>query len=149
MLDGRIAEMGTYADLMSSGGALSKLVEEHTAEEHDQKDDEHIVVREEQELKQEKIEVEAESTPEKPAVALIADEERETGAVSWSTYRRYIAACGGVWKTPLFLAAMLLAQASKVGTSILLGYWSEDSIPGWDQGRCEFFEEGVFASSSC
>ena len=47
---------------------------------------------------------------------------------------------GRMWKVPLFLGALVLAQSSNVGTTILLGKWSESStpglgIPGWTRDQ--------------
>ena len=47
----------------------------------------------------------------------------------------------GMWKMPVFLIALLLEQAANVGTTVLLGKWSESATPGlgvkgWDRSDC-------------
>jgi hypothetical protein len=58
-------------------------------------------------------------------------------------YSSYISAMGGGWKMPSFMLAMVLAQASNVATTVLLGKWSESSTPGlgiagWTRSDCTF-----------
>ena len=56
MLDGRVAEIGSYAQLMAAEGALAKLVQEHVADPHQAEDDaDEINPKEEQEIKNEKV----------------------------------------------------------------------------------------------
>ena len=48
----------------------------------------------------------------------------------------------GLWRMPLFLATLVLAQGANVGTTILLGKWSESGspglgVPGWSRSDCE------------
>lgn len=40
MLDGKVAEIGSYAELMAAEGALAKLVQEHVADPHQAEDGE-------------------------------------------------------------------------------------------------------------
>jgi hypothetical protein len=41
---------------------------------------------------------------------------------------------GGMWKAPLFLFALVCAQAANVGSTVFLGFWSGSEL-GWPQGR--------------
>lgn len=61
---------------------------------------------------------------------------------SWSVYSGYIRSMGRVWRMPLFLATLVLAQGANVGTTILLGKWSESGtpglgVPGWSRSDCQ------------
>ena len=79
------------------------------------------------------------------------DEERLTGAVTWSVYSKYIAYAGGWPIVPLFLLAMMYQGAHGgfkgderrepqcvdcflVANTIVLGLWTSSSIHGFTQG---------------
>ena len=95
MLDGKVAEIGSYAQLMAAEGALAKLVQEHVSAPHEagEKEDE-INPKEEEDIKNEKIADEriaheeavvVKREPKKVSTqsegALMMKEEREIGAV--------------------------------------------------------------------
>ena len=82
---------------------------------------------------------------------LMQDEERLTGAVSWSVYSKYVAYAGGWPIVPLFLLAMMYqgahgrfidddrrepqcADRCLVASTIVLGLWTSSSIHGFTQG---------------
>ena len=82
---------------------------------------------------------------------LMQDEERLTGAVSWSVYSKYVAYAGGWPIVPLFLLAMMhqgaqggfidderrepqCADCCLVASTIVLGLWTSSSIHGFTQG---------------
>ena len=96
MLDGRVAEIRSYAQLMAAEGALAKLVQEHVSDPHvvTEGNADKINTAEDIEIKQEKVEDERAAhdeavVPGKEAKkastalegALTMKEERETGAV--------------------------------------------------------------------
>lgn len=148
MVDGKIAEKGSYSELMAADGALAALVKEHVSNAHSVEEEQEIVANEEQDLKlehiqdetiahEEKIVKEVKKASTKSEGALMMKEEREVGAVSGKVYARYIRAMGSMYKVPVFLLCLALAQTSNVGTTVLLGKWSEQSIPGWDRSKCE------------
>jgi ATP-binding cassette subfamily C (CFTR/MRP) protein 1 len=102
MLDGRVAEIGSYAELMAAEGALAKLVQEHVSESrHEAKTEaDELNPDEEIEIKHEKIEDERTvheegAAPEKETKkastaqegALMMAEERAEGAVVSTTER--------------------------------------------------------------
>ena len=45
--------------------------------------------------------------------ALMADEERERGAVSWAIYRDYLKYAGGVYWAPIVLLLLTLSQVAQ------------------------------------
>lgn len=63
------------------------------------------------------------------------DEERETGAVSWKAYGGYIRAMGNPCWAIIILASLILGQVANVGNSLMLGFWSGQSIAGWGPGQ--------------
>lgn len=149
MVDGKIAEKGTYQELLSAGGALAKLVAEHVSEKNpgqlEEKEEVGVIeTKEDLELKEvelhEKLDEAAEDAKKNdPGALLTMKEERETGAVSLRVYKRYMQSMGSMWIAPLFLGCLMLAQAANVGTSIFLGKWSDSAIEGWSQGQCAYY----------
>ncbi len=118
--DGRVAEQGSYEQLMQ-GGALSELVKEYgnTQETSSHKEED---------------EAEEESTV-KPKSAnsavqdMMQDEERAIGAVGWQVYRDFILTSGSFSYFALLAVVLILMQATSVGTTLILGFWTSDTIP--------------------
>jgi len=131
VVDGRIAERGTYTELMANDGEFSKFITEFGSKE-DEKE------KESDDGSEGKT-----GGPEKKAVAgagIMQAEERNTGAVTWEIYRAYISAGKGIMALPLLLLALVLSQASTVLGSYWLVYWQEDK---WHQPQG--FYMGVYA----
>ncbi|KAL0958947.1 hypothetical protein HGRIS_014261 [Hohenbuehelia grisea] len=127
MDQGRIAEQGTYQDLLSAGGVFSQLIEEYGKNEGQDA----VVARGNR--------VDQPGTGDDPkdnsdTAVLMQVEERYTGAVSWSIYVQYFRYGGGIFWAPLILGLLILSQVSIVGTSVFLGFWTSSSIPGFRQG---------------
>ncbi len=155
---GRIAEQGTYAQLVANESVFAKLIEDFgtTSKDEDPVDaaDELAPVGEADDLtrpealrrltsrrtaKSEKAGAETEPVPaaveaKKPS-KLMQDEERETGAVSWNVWATYGRAMGHATLGPVLLLLYMLAQAANVGNTILLSYWTSQSIEGWVDGQ--------------
>lgn len=124
MEGGKVTEEGTYSvsisralklvenysilsakDLMKDG-VLLRLIDEHGGldqpdgnQHHRQKDDDTTKIPD---IKEEI----GKST-------LMADEERERGAVSWSIYRDYLKYAGGVYWAPIILLLLTLSQVAQ------------------------------------
>ncbi len=135
MDEGRIVEQGTYAvspisghvlhvqlltamcpqDLMTDGQAFSRLLEEYgSLEKQEEQEEEEAVVDDLQKPAAKRADSKAvvpARTPKAPG--LMQDEERVTGAVSWSVYTKYFRFAGGVWIFPLVLLWVILAQGSQ------------------------------------
>lgn len=103
MVDGAIAEIGSYSELLAADGALAKLVAEHVSESNKEAAEKDVMLEEQEEieLKQELVADELKQhvikTGEENKVpiqaegeALMLKEEREIGAVSWAVYKAYI-----------------------------------------------------------
>ncbi|KAI1798261.1 multidrug resistance-associated ABC transporter [Ganoderma leucocontextum] len=126
MDDGVIAEQGTYAELMKDGRMFSRLMEEYGSQEENK-------MEEDVEAKQEdKIPILAEVTKSTPGQKLMQDEERLTGAVTWSVYSKYIAFAGDWTILPLLLL-VVLSQGAQVANTLFLGFWTSSSIHGFTQ----------------
>ncbi|KAF5382133.1 hypothetical protein D9615_004305 [Tricholomella constricta] len=145
IVEGRIAERGTYTELMSGHGEFAKFVTEFGAKEEE----------EEVEAEKEEDEIEAVATaggketepkgegPIKKATmgaALMQVEERNTGAIAWDVYKEYSRAGKGKVVLPLLFFSLVLIQGATVMASYWLVYWQERK---WRQP--EGFYMGIYA----
>lgn len=78
---------------------------------------------------------------------LMLDEERRTGKVKWSTYTRYLKAVGNWWWAVIIGIALVTEQAATVGTSLMLGYWSDGKIAGFSHGDYMVVYAGKLSSA--
>ena len=121
--DGRLAEQGTYPDLMSQDGEFSKFIAEFGSlkEEDENAIDLSAKADAEGELKKmEKM---------KKAVAgyafkFMQTEERKTGAVSGKVYKSYLKAGKGHIILPFLLLSLVLLQ----GATSFSSYWFVDCL---------------------
>ncbi|KAK7454037.1 hypothetical protein VKT23_011548 [Stygiomarasmius scandens] len=126
---GKIKEQGTYKDLMASSVLFSRLMEEYGSQEREKETD-----TEKPEGLEGKVSADDKKT-EKKVPALMQQEERNTGAVSWTTYRKYLQFAGGITWGPFILLLLILGQVSQVGNTLFLGFWTGETIPGFQQGQ--------------
>ncbi|KZS95710.1 P-loop containing nucleoside triphosphate hydrolase protein [Sistotremastrum niveocremeum HHB9708] len=118
--DGKVAERGTYAELMANDGAFSKFVTEFGSQEE-----------EEEKKEEEEINVEADEKKKKKMVGagIMQDEERNTGAVSGAVYGQYLKAGHGHILIPILVASLVFMQVTSVMSSYWLVYWQERKWP--------------------
>ncbi|KAG2058537.1 hypothetical protein BDR06DRAFT_1004242 [Suillus hirtellus] len=135
LVDGRIAERGTYAELMAKDGAFSKFVFEFGSKEDSTKKEEKAADG----AKIEDIKIQKGSAGK----AMMQEEERNTGSIKWGVYREYVAAAHGPVLVPLFLLSVILMQGSSVMSSYWLIYWEEEK---WHQSTG--FYTGIYAALS-
>jgi hypothetical protein len=84
------------------------------------------------------------------AATLMQAEERNTGAVTWNVYQKYLAYAGGVAWAPVIIGLLLLDEAARgewylassllylcftVANNLFLGFWTSRSIEGFSQGE--------------
>ncbi|KAL0954619.1 hypothetical protein HGRIS_003577 [Hohenbuehelia grisea] len=139
--DGRIAERGTYDELLKSNGAFAAFVREFGSQEE-------TAEREEEE--EEAVEeasadagVPEKKKPRKNAVAgagIMQAEERNTGAIGAKVYKEYASAANGFIVLPLLLLSLVLLQAATVLASYWLVYWQENKF-----GKPQGFYMGIYA----
>ena len=114
MSDGRIAEHGTYAELMATEhGEFARFMNEFGGKGEDQK---------KEIISQEETKEESEDDPKKKpgrASALMQEEERNTGAIPLKAYKGYLSAARGVIVLPILLMAVALMQ----GATVMSAYW--------------------------
>ncbi|GLB40491.1 putative transporter [Lyophyllum shimeji] len=136
--DGRIAERGTYAELMSNNGEFSKFVTEFGSKEEEDKDND-----KEEDAVEEIDKDEKGDAPAKKATmgaALMQAEERNTGAISWDVYKEYSRAGKGKIVLPLLFLSLVLIQGATVMASYWLVYWQERKWP-----QPQGFYMGIYA----
>ncbi|KAG1831205.1 ABC transporter [Suillus subalutaceus] len=133
LVDGHIAERGTYAELMANDSAFSKFVSEFGSKEDSTKKEEKAV--EGAEIEDKKIQ---KGTTVK---AMMQEEERNTGAIKWEVYQEYLTAAHGPVLLPLLLLSVIFMQCCSVMSSYWLIYWEEDK---WHQTAG--FYTGIYAA---
>ncbi|KAI0360140.1 P-loop containing nucleoside triphosphate hydrolase protein [Trametes cingulata] len=139
MVDGRVAEHGTYADLIAADGDFARFVREFGSREEEQ----------EQEAREEDAVEDAEEPSdekEKPlkkkaqVAGMMQVEERNTGAVSNKVYMEYMRAGKGYVIVPFLILSVALLQGAQVMSSYWLVYWEERK---WNFGSG--FYMGIYA----
>ncbi|KZT73163.1 hypothetical protein DAEQUDRAFT_808686 [Daedalea quercina L-15889] len=123
VVDGRLAERGTYAELLQSGGEFARFVREFGAKEKEEEEEEEAV-EEAGEKKKDGKEV----APVGKATMMQA-EERTTGSVSGAIYRQYLHAGRGEILIPFLVISVALLQGIQVMSSYWLVYWEERKWP--------------------
>lgn len=113
IVDGRIAERGTYTELLANKGEFAKLVKEFGSQDDAEEEKEKSAIDSSVE----------EKGPAKMTAAagpgMMQAEERNTGAISIEVYRVYLRAAKGYIIIPFLLLALVLMQA----TSVMSSYW--------------------------
>lgn len=130
---GKIAEQGTYTDLLANGQAFAKLVEGYGSTEKTEDAEAEEEKKEEEEKKPGRIKTD--TSRGKAGAAIMQAEERAVGAISNDVYAQYARAMGSWIWAPLLFLLIALAQAATVSNNIFLGFWSAQSIEGWTEGR--------------
>lgn len=116
VVDGRIAERGTYPELLMRQGAFAKFIKEFGSREdkEEEKEAPEVVPSEKDE---------AAAMKRRKAVAsnapLMQAEERNTGAVNTDVYRAYIKAANGAILIPILVLSLAFMQ----GTQVMSSYW--------------------------
>ncbi|KAF5360291.1 hypothetical protein D9758_009169 [Tetrapyrgos nigripes] len=126
---GEIKERGTFQELMERTKLFPRLMEEYGSLEQERGKETGKDKPGELKVSEDKKE------KEKKAATLIQEEERNTGAVSWSTYKKYLQYAGGVIWGPFIIFLVTMVQVSQVGNTLFLGFWTRMSIPGFRQGQ--------------
>ena len=92
-----------------------------------------------------------EADPKKADTGLMQIEERNTGAITWGVYQKYLRFAGSVAWAPFLLFLLTLSQVAQgmsthsalkrvlphvdlVGNNLFLGFWTSSSVPGLTQG---------------
>ncbi|KAM5532133.1 hypothetical protein V8D89_014226 [Ganoderma adspersum] len=124
MDEGAIVEQGTYAELMADGRMFARLMEEYGSQEENKSEEVDDVKDEDKDA--------APTDTEKSTQKLMQDEERLTGAVSWSVYAKYLGFAGD-WTILPMLLFVVLSEGAQVANILFLGFWTSSSIHGFTQ----------------
>ncbi|EJD47908.1 ABC protein [Auricularia subglabra TFB-10046 SS5] len=128
MVDGRIAETGTFDALMQGGGAFSRLITEFGGEQ-DKK-------QEEEEAEEAVLEPVKKSTKGAGKAAgtgklegrLIIAEKRTTGAVALNVYSCYLRAGRAILTMPSIVLCAILMQVAQITNTYTLVWWQADTF---------------------
>ena len=122
VVEGRIAERGTYGELSKNSGEFSRFIAQFGSQtEVDGKDekDKDIDQTVDSDLDDEKRRSGKKATL---GPALMQAEERNTGAVVWSVYREYLSA----GRSNVVLALVFLSLVLMQTTTVTSSYWYAD-----------------------
>ncbi|KAI0777639.1 multidrug resistance-associated ABC transporter [Trametes elegans] len=128
MDEGVVVEQGTFQDIMANGQMFARLMEEYGSLEKQEEIIEPELVKEKSAAKVK------DAGPPKERMALMQEEERLTGAVSWSVYAKYFKFSGGKTVLPMIVLWVCLSQGAQVANNLFLGFWTSQSIRGFAQG---------------
>ncbi|KAF9233981.1 P-loop containing nucleoside triphosphate hydrolase protein [Melanogaster broomeanus] len=138
--EGRIVEQGSFEELVSRSGELTRLLNEiHSFSEYSNNAD--------TDGKRKSI------APQKPAHQkqetsdqVIAEEDRNTGAVGTATWWAYLKATGGATIVIMLFLEIILFQGSVVILGQWLTWWTEDTWHETAQGWIGIYNGIGFAS---
>jgi hypothetical protein len=115
MVDGRIAERGTFEEMMENRGEFSRTFDEFVTKDQEDSEGVEAVDLEDADL-DENVKKRRAS---RRGAALMQAEERNVGAVNLQVYKRYFQSGNGVVLLPAMFVSIVLMQASIV----LSSYW--------------------------
>ena len=115
MVDGRIAERGTFEEIMANDGEFSRMFDEFVTKGQEDSEDEKAVDLED---------VDADEKAEKRraarcGAAIMQEEERHTGTMNFQVYKRFFQSGNGAVLLPAMFVTIVLMQAS----TVLSLYW--------------------------
>jgi ABC-type multidrug transport system fused ATPase/permease subunit len=125
LADGSIAEQGSYADLVRSGGELSRLLNDMQSFTHGKSDDSNNSLTRRNTVKS--ISKDQDEKPQTEDV-FIVEEERATGSITNATWWAYIKASGGIPMALALLAQILLFQSGTIFINQWLTWWTKDQF---------------------
>lgn len=124
--EGRIAEQGTYQELMAHGNAFSRFVTEFGTSEKNTPDLKlagQTTGAADQEADDESAEKRMKNAV--AGAALMQVEERNTGAVTWDVYKAYGKSGHAKVLLPLLVLALIFMNGATVVSSYWLVWWQE------------------------
>ncbi|KIY65390.1 hypothetical protein CYLTODRAFT_492364 [Cylindrobasidium torrendii FP15055 ss-10] len=137
LVHGRVAEAGTYDELMAKQGAFSAFFREFGSKEEQE---------EEEELEVEAAAIEGKVKEEKPreaamkGKAMMQEEERNTGSISLKVYKTFAGAGNGWFTLPLLSLALVMLPTSVAISSYWLVWWQEQTF-----NKPQGFYMGIYA----
>ncbi|KII89764.1 hypothetical protein PLICRDRAFT_39929 [Plicaturopsis crispa FD-325 SS-3] len=138
IVDGKIAERGTYTELMANNGTFARFVTEFGSKEEEEVKEEEAVEGDLEEKNVKEPGTKHATTAAGPGMMQV--EERNTGAINRAIYKEYLRAGRGAIVLPLLILSLVLIQGATVMSSYWLVYWQEDK---WHQSPG--FYMGIYA----
>ncbi|KAG6831800.1 hypothetical protein H0H92_007477 [Tricholoma furcatifolium] len=123
--NGRIAEHGTYEQLVSKDGEFARLDKEFGGKDSNETEENAPALATDiaENLKIKSAKASRGVPGDKLAGKLIVKESRTTGSVSLAVYRAYFAAGRGIIMLPLLVKALVIMQGSQILNSYTLVWW--------------------------
>ena len=128
--EGRIKAVDTFDNLMKNEMDFRKTMALTTQEEQPQRE----TRVSEDEMKEEKKDVQMKGTIVKKGATLMQEEERAVKSVSWGVYIAYIRSSGTIVNGLLPILLLVLAQGANVATNLWLSYWTSNQF-GYSKGK--------------
>ncbi|KAF5371833.1 hypothetical protein D9615_009539 [Tricholomella constricta] len=128
--DGRIAEHGTYEQLVSKNGEFARLDKEFGGSDSEGSSDQLQASRMNtiDDVRTKSAKAKLKDSGNKLAGKLIVKERRTTGSVSWKVYWTYLVAGRGYITGPFLLLAIILMQGSQIMNSYTLVWWQSNAF---------------------
>lgn len=121
--EGSIAEQGTFEELVGRNGELTRLLSDVQSFSEDSEESR-------KEDKRKSMAAQKKATEEKKETndKLIADEERNVGAVGAATWWAYLKATGGASMAVMLFIEIIMLQGSVIILGQWLTWWTEDKF---------------------
>ncbi|BGP33345.1 hypothetical protein JCM10296v2_005143 [Rhodotorula toruloides] len=118
MENGRIAERGSFDELMAAGGPFSRFAQEYGVA---------AAAEASNDVKPTTPGGAAQVAPKGKASnrPLMQKEEQASGSVGWSTWKAYFRAADGYYTVPLVLGSLVLMSAGQILSQFALTWWQE------------------------
>ena len=114
LVDGHIAERGTFEEMMANRGEFSRTFDEFVTKGQEDSEGEKAV-----DLEDTDVNEKAERRAARRGAATMQAEERNIGAMNSQVYKRFLQAGNGVVLLPAMFVTIVLMQAS----TVLSMYW--------------------------
>ena len=121
--NGTVVEQGSFDDLVSSGGELTRLLSNAQTTSKESDND----TKKDEKRKGTASSPSAMVKQEETTDRIIVEEERHTGVVGVATWWAYLKATGGIRMMIMLLLETILLQGSVVILSQWLTWWTEDT----------------------
>jgi ABC-type multidrug transport system fused ATPase/permease subunit len=133
---GKIIEQGSFDHLHKNEGEVQRLLDDlkkshpSSAPENDttRSRSDSNASREDARRKESIAEEEIPTNKDdKKKDKLLTDEERNTGAVTWEVYKKYVTCGGGYWRFGLLYVVFIICNLITLGTTAWLSFWTSDA----------------------
>ncbi|KAJ3108418.1 hypothetical protein HK100_003431, partial [Physocladia obscura] len=129
MKDGRVHEVGSYANLMANDAEFSTMMTTFGGvekEEGNSSDDDSVETK--QDFENDIKELDELTSPKVNAKDIMTQEDRTTGGVKPEVWWRYILACGGISFCVWSIFFIVLNEGSSVVNNLWLTWWTGTDI---------------------